>query len=92
MKQLSSIKQAQNRAKIDQLQYHYPKQIIQDELDFRQVERQTEIWIYPKYPRGFRGVVGAHDRVYIFEVELGSIVSIDAKPVRGVRPNGSLIF
>ena len=81
------------RAKIDQLQYCLPKQIIQEGLDRIGVRRQTEIWIYPNYPEGFTAVVGAHDEyVYIFEVEKSRIISKEITRCLGVRPNGSLIY
>lgn len=78
------------------MQYALPRAIIQEELDFRELERQTDIWIYPLCNENswtaYQAVVGINDQVFIFHVDRAVINKIERKPCLGVRPNGSLIY
>lgn len=67
--------------------------MIQAELDIRGIEPKTEIWIYPRFPLDFEAVVGVYDdKVYIFRVHRGRIISIAMEDCLGFRANGSLIY
>ena len=79
------------RAIADQLQFHIPRALVQQALDVRGIKAQSDIRIYPIYPTGWIGVVGAQNIVYIFKSTKGEL-SIRTTECLGFRANGSIIY
>lgn len=82
-----------NVAKANQYKYKKPKKEIENWLNNRDIELQSDIFIYPEYPTGWIGVVAAWNRVWIFKKQINKPLIIkDIQWFKGFNKNGSLIF
>lgn len=79
-------------AQANQLQYRRPKIIIEKWLTDRCIPPQTEVWIFPNYSDGYFAVVGAADRMWVFEWYQDHISIRNIHQPRGFRANGAPIF
>ena len=78
-------------ARANQVQFKPLIKVVEKWFKHRDIPMQTDVWIYPNYPNGWEAVVGAWDRVWIFECYKGSFSIIDVQHMQGFKPNGTLI-
>lgn len=78
-------------ARANQIQFKPLKKEVEEWFKHRDIPIQTDIWIYPNYPNGWEAVVGAWDRVWIFESYKGRFSIKDVQHMQGFKPNGTLI-
>ncbi len=82
-------------AAVNQLQYQFLRGVAGNIFAENDIFPETEIWIYPDYPDGWHAVCGANEnRVYVLWMDSnsGDMLKIENFPVKGFRPNGSLIY
>jgi len=93
MNQLMPQKTLVNVARANQYKYGKPRKMIEDWLKSRDIDIQSEIFIYPEYPDGWIGVVAAWERIWIFKKVLeDQLIILDIQHYKGFNANGSLIF
>lgn len=93
MSSLQWMQKTRAIALANQLKFRKLSKAVQCWFEFRNIEIQSEIWIYPMYPRKWRAVVAAKNWVWTLEYDpkYRKIVILQIEETKGFYPNGALI-
>lgn len=89
---MATVKELRRIARATQLKFTRPRAMVKEWFQKREIEIQSEIWIYPLYPTKFKAIVAAYDRAWIFTGYNGHLELTDVQIIYGFNPNGTLIL